>query len=230
MRNATTAVEDSVAPKLDWTELHQLLSDPHESTEAEVLAAIERHPEQARVQHAVRRGARHFTVTRPKSKLTRASSACVGRQGLFLPAHFAAAFFGSKPVCERLHEVYPEGTRARSKIGSLPLHLAAHNGRLEAVRALVAACPEAAEAEDGWQFTPVDLAWRKGHWAVVEVPDSATENGFSEGTLAIARAGRFVAGLNPAKGGAEQSLSAPETCYLLDGRRAETRRFRPVQM
>ena len=43
-----------VAPELDWTELHQLLSDPHETTEAEVLAAIERHPEQARVQHAVR--------------------------------------------------------------------------------------------------------------------------------------------------------------------------------
>lgn len=118
-------------------------------------------------------GSPPLTNARP-NRLTRGLSACIDRQGFFLPAHFAAAFFGSKPVCERLHEVYPEGTRARSKIGSLPLHLAAHNGRLDAVRALLAACPEAAEAEDGWQFTPVDLAWRKGHWAVVDLLESRT--------------------------------------------------------
>ena len=129
-----------------WTELHHLLSDPHECPEDEVLDAIEKHPEQAKVQH----------------------------DGCFLPVHYAAALYGSKAVCQRLHEVYPQGTRAISHLGSLPLHLAAHNGRLDAVGVFLAAYPGAAELEDGWGFTPVDLAWRKGHWEVVDFLESQT--------------------------------------------------------
>ena len=162
------------ATQFEWTDLHHMLSDPDTCSEDEVLATIEQHPEQARLQHAVR------GIAAPACSHTR--SVLAPEQGSFLPAHFAAAFFGSKAVCERLHEVYPEGTRARSQIGSLPLHLAAHNGRLEAVRTLWAAFPEGAEAEDGWGFTPVDLAWRKGHWEVVDFLESRTSLAPKEAT------------------------------------------------
>ena len=143
---------------LRWTELHHLLSDPHECSEEQVLHAIDKHPEQARVQHDV---TARRTLTRKLATRHVMSSRYPAWQGCFLPVHYAAALYGSKEVCKRLHEVYPQGTRARSHLGSLPLHLAAHNGRLDAVGVFLGAYPEAAELEDGWGFTPVDLAWRK---------------------------------------------------------------------
>jgi hypothetical protein len=115
------------------------------------------------------------------------------RQGHFLPVHFAAAFFGSKAVCERLHEVYPEGTRTFSHLGSLPLHLAAHNGQRDAAGVLWAAYPEAAELEDGWGFTPTDLAWRNGHWEIVDFLESESGVAPKEATAS----GEVVAPYDP---------------------------------
>jgi len=52
------------------------------------------------------------------------------------------------------------------------LHLAAHNGQRDAVGVLWAAYPEAAVLEDGWGLTPIELAWCKGHWEVVDLLES----------------------------------------------------------
>ena len=116
--------------------------------------------------------------------------------------HFAAAFFGSKAVCERLHEVYPEGTRTCSHLGSLPLHLAAHNGQRDAAGVLWAAYPEAAELEDGWGFTPTDLAWRNGHWEIVDFLESESGVAPKEATAS----GEVVAPYDP---------STPRACFVL---------------
>lgn len=144
-----------------WTELHHLLSDPHECPEEQVLDAIEKHPELVNVQHDVMAHRTRIPHAQEWHTTRLISSRGAVWQGCFLPVHYAAALYGSKEVCKRLHEVYPQGTRARSHLGSLPLHLAAHNGRRDAVGVFLCAYPEAAELEDGWGFTPVDLAWRK---------------------------------------------------------------------
>ena len=46
-----------------WTELHHLLSDPHQYPVQRVLDAIKKHPEQARAQHDVKTP--HAILSRP---------------------------------------------------------------------------------------------------------------------------------------------------------------------
>ena len=127
--------------EFEWTDLHHALADAGEFLpEAEVLQILDEHPDQANRPYAA----------------------------LFLPAHFAAAFYGTKRVNERVYELFPAAARARTQLGSLPLHLAAHNGHLEATQVWWAVHPDAAEEEDGEGWTPIECAWKQGHWAVAD--------------------------------------------------------------
>ena len=127
--------------EFEWTDLHHALADAGEFLpEAEVLQILDEHPDQANRPYAA----------------------------LFLPAHFAAAFYGTKRVNERVYELFPAAARARTQLGSLPLHLAAHNGHLEATQVWWAVHPDAAEEEDGEGWTPIECAWKQGHWTVAD--------------------------------------------------------------
>ena len=73
--------------EFEWTDLHHALADAGEFLpEAEVLQILDEHPDQANRPYAA----------------------------LFLPAHFAAAFYGTKRVNERVYELFPAAARAHA--------------------------------------------------------------------------------------------------------------------
>ena len=101
----------------------------------------------------------------------------------FLPLHHAAQF-KSTAFCKELIDAYPESLAVRTRIGSLPIHLASTNGKREdtadTIQYMLELDPELINAEDGDGYLPIHIAAMNGRTKSIELllkfnPDSASK-------------------------------------------------------
>ena len=101
----------------------------------------------------------------------------------WLPLHFAVQY-KSTTFCKKLIDAYPESLAVRTRIGSLPIHLASTNGKrddtADTIQYMLELDPELINAERDGGYLPIHLATENGNTNAIELllkfdPDSASK-------------------------------------------------------